>query len=116
MKIPWCLNIYLKGYFGYEETEGDSDLEFTLKVATERCSLDNFKAAVMARMEVKLQFRQQDSEYSKCKKQKLQFLNIGLRGRLATFNEMGKFIKNGFLILDGRFLIEERLLTKKKIS
>ena len=47
MKIPWCLKIYLKGYSGYEETEGDSHLEFTLKVATALCSLDNLKAAVV---------------------------------------------------------------------
>ena len=114
MKIPWCLKIYPKGYSGYEETDGDSDVEFTLKVAAARCSPDTFKAAVMneTRMEVKLQFRQQDSEYgtmdeAKASIQVLEFLNIGLRGRLATFNEMVKFIKNGFLILDGIFLVTE---------
>ena len=114
MKIPWCLKIYPKGYSGYEETDGDSDVEFTLKVAAARWSPDTFKAAVMkeTRMEVKLQLRQQDSEYrtmqeSTTEIQVLEFLNIGLRGKLATFNEMVKFIKNGFLILDGIFLVTE---------
>ena len=123
MKIPWCLKIYPKGYCGYEETAGDSDVEFTLKVSTARCSPDTFKAAVMkeTRMEVKLQFRQKDCEISTMQESKtsiqvLEFLNIGLRGRLATFNEMVTFIKNGFLILDGLFLlteIEESSSTKK---
>ena len=123
IKIPWCLKIYPKEYSGYEETDGESDVEFTSKVATARCSPDTFKAAVMkeTRMEVKLQFRQQDSEYSKMEESKasiqvLEFFNIGLRGSLATFNEMLKSIKNGFLILDGLFLlteIEESLSTKK---
>ena len=54
IKIPWCLKIYPKGYSGYEETDGDSDVEFILKVAT--VSLYNFKAAAMKekRLEVKL--------------------------------------------------------------
>ena len=34
IKIPWCLKIYPKGYSGYEETDGDSDVEFILKFIT----------------------------------------------------------------------------------
>ena len=114
MKIPWCFKIYPKGYSGPEETDGDADVEFTLKVDTARCSPDTFKAAVReeTRMEVKLQFRRQDSDYSTMKESKaviqvLEFLNIGLRGRLTTFSEMLKYIKNGFLTLDAIFVLME---------
>ena len=114
MKIPWCLKIYPKGYNGYQETDGDSDVEFTLKVDTSRCTLDNFKKAVMkdTSMEVKLQFRTQDSvvspmEESKASIQVLEFMNIGLRGKLTKFTEMIKFMKNGVLILDAVFLLSE---------
>ena len=63
MKVPWCLKIYPKGYSGFQDSTGDADTEFTLKVDTNRCSVENFKKAVMKEtsMEVKLQFRSQDS-------------------------------------------------------
>ena len=114
MKVPWCLKIYPKGHSGYQCSNGDSEVEFTLKVDTSKCTLETFQKAVMkdTSMEVKLQFRTQDSdvspmEESKASIQVVEFMNIGLRGRMITYTNMLKFIKNGVLVLDAVFLLSE---------